>query len=439
MRDEDKTKAQLLHELVILRQKLQECKSRRHECKRSEEELQRANLELEFELTQRIEEEKETFEQQLRHSQKMEAIGTLAGGIAHDFNNILTTIVASASLMQRHVREDDPLRRHLDRIFAAAERASSLTKGLLAYSRKSVNKTVPVKLNAIVDNIHKLFVRLIPENIEFTCALTDEELTIMGDSGQIEQIMMNLITNARDAMPEGGELTIRTGSIVVDQEFVAVRGLGTPGRYAVLSVADSGVGMDAKTRERIFEPFFTTKEVGKGTGLGLSMVYGIVRQHGGFINVSSETGHGTVFEVYFPVTDSDVRESADRAIDLPKVAERTILVVEDDNLVRQILTDVLSSSGYRVIEAVDGEDGIAKFLEHRDEVHLLISDIMMPKKSGIETYREIRKIRDDIKVIFISGYSSAATKEILAEGLTYMAKPVSPRALLAKIREVLTQ
>jgi signal transduction histidine kinase len=414
MKDEDKTKEQLLRE------------------------LQKANEDLRAELVQRrqAEEDNRNIEKQLRQAQKLEAVGTLAGGIAHDFNNILTAIIASASLMQRAIDETNPLRRQLDRIFAACERATALTQSILAYSRKQISKPVPNSLNQIIENLHQLLSRLIPENIEFTTSLADADLTIMADSGQIEQALLNLVANSVDAMPSGGNLHIKT-ELAVDLEFQDADGYGKQGNYAILSVADTGAGMDAKTKERVFEPFFTTKEVGKGSGLGLAMVYGIVRQHDGFITVSSEPGKRTDFMIYLPLLAPDGKGKNNQDFRPQKGGKETILLIEDDKDVRGLLKEMLGSFGYHVIEAFDGRDGVEKFMEHQKEIGLLLTDVMMPKKTGKEAYDEIKKIKEDVKAIFISGYSAAATAELLDEQLNYMAKPVSPRDLLARIREVL--
>lgn len=414
MKDEDKTKEQLLRE------------------------LQKANEDLRAELVQRrqAEEANRNIEMQLRQVQKLEAVGTLAGGIAHDFNNILTAIIASASLMQRTIDETSPLRRQLDRIFAACERATALTQSILAYSRKQISKPVPNNLNQIIENLHRLLTRLIPENIEFTTSLADADLTIMADSGQIEQVLLNLVANSVEAMPAGGNLVIKTEP-AIDIQFQDANGQGQTGDYAILTVADTGAGMDAETRERVFEPFFTTKEVGKGSGLGLAMVYGIVSQHDGFINVTSEPGKGTAFTIYFPLLAPDGKKNRNHNMQPQKGGKETILLIEDDKDVRGLLREMLGSFGYNIIEATDGKDGVEKFMEHQDEIRLLLTDVMMPRKNGKEAYDEIKKIKEDVKVIFISGYSAAATAELLDEQLNYMAKPVSPRDLLARIREVL--
>jgi two-component system, cell cycle sensor histidine kinase and response regulator CckA len=445
MKNDKKTKKQLLNELRLLQMRVQQLES----FQSSMDNNPRMPAEERFRdldklLPQPVFEMDagktpacgKIFEEQFRQAQKMEAVGTLAGGIAHDFNNILTAIIASASLMQRSIDENSKLRRHLDRIFAASERATSLTQSILAYSRKQLSKPAPIRLNLIVENLQKLLARLIPENISFRTSLSETDLTIMADIGQIEHVVMNLVANSIDAMPSGGELNIGTG--VPDAGALDnFPGSGEPVNYGVLTVADTGSGMDANTRERLFEPFFTTKEVGSGTGLGLAMVYGIVRQHNGFIYVQSEPGQGTTFDIFFPLFEANARQR--KSIDSQQQMEgkETILLIEDDTDVRHLFKEILESYGYNVIEGVDGTDGVEKFVLHQDRISLLLSDVMMPGKNGKEAYNDIRKIRGDIKVIFISGYSDAATKEILDDGMIFLAKPVSPRELLSKIREAL--
>ena len=457
MKDERKTKSQLLNELTLLRKRIEEMEAL-HNAKQNptEESVCRNRVEERLhESEERFRELAELFPQslfeidskgkltygkdieiQLRQAQKLEAVGTLAGGIAHDFNNILTAIIASATLMQKHIDVNNPLRRHLDRIFAASERATTLTQSILAYSRKQESYPAPVRLNLILQNIHELLIRLIPENIDFKNCPTQEDLTIMADAGQIEQVVMNLVSNAVDAMKDGGDLVIKT-EFAIAGEFDDTNGYGKTGNYAILAIADTGKGMDEKTMERVFEPFFTTKEVGRGSGLGLAMVYGIVKQHNGFIRVKSEPDHGTTFKIYLPLLDTNAKVGLNVDIQPQKGGKETILLIEDDKDVRNLLKEMLGSFGYDVIEAVDGIDGVEKFRDHQNEIHLLLTDIMMPRKNGKEAYNDIKKIKGDIKVIFISGYSAAATRELLDEGLIFLAKPVSPRELLAKIREAL--
>ncbi len=383
--------------------------------------------------------EKMNLEAQLCHSQKMEAVGHLAGGVAHDFNNILTAIIGYGSLAKAKMEEDDPARYDLEQILDSADRAVNLTRGLLAFSRKQIISPRLVDVNDIVKNIEKLVVRLIGEDIVPKIILTDKEVAVLADSGQIEQILMNLATNARDAMPEGGTLTIRTEPVVMDDEFVRAHGYGTPGNYALLSVKDSGRGMDQKTKENIFQPFFTTKEVGKGTGLGLSIVYGIVKQHNGYIECDSEPGKGTTFKIYLPVVrrDHEKTEAAARPA-APGGTER-ILVAEDDVVVRRFMREMLTLHGYTVIEAADGEEAIAKFKEHQGRIQLLLLDVLMPGMSGKEVYDEIRNDGRDVKAIFMSGYTADIIhkKGILDEGLNFISKPVTPIELLKKVRETL--
>jgi PAS domain S-box-containing protein len=385
--------------------------------------------------------ERKSLEAQLRQSQKFEAIGTLAGGIAHDFNNILTAIVGYATLLQMKMGAENPQLQHLERILAASERGANLTKSLLAYSRKQISNPEPIELNAVVAGVENLLRRLIPESVVSTISLSAEPLRVLADSGQIEQVLMNLVGNSRDAMPGGGEVSIRTGKFTMTQGFVTTHGYGKAGDYALLAVSDTGTGMDEETRERIFEPFFTTKDTGKGTGLGLAMVYGIVKQHGGFINVDSQLGVGTAFTIYLPLitTHATVKENLSPKIIPLHGGGETILLVEDDGEVRQLLKEVLESHEYKVIEAENGAEGIERFREHQNEIHILLTDVMMPVKNGRETYDEIKSIKSDVKAIFMSGYSASLTQGLLSEELHYLAKPVSPHDLIAKIQEVLSK
>jgi PAS domain S-box-containing protein len=378
-------------------------------------------------------------EQQLRHAQKMKALGTLAGGIAHDFNNILTVVVGYGNLMKHDIDPASPLMHGLEQILTAADRATDLTKGLLAYSRKEAIATCPVDLNMIAKKVDKFVSRLIGEDIEMMTIMGDEELIIMADSGQIEQVIMNLAANARDAIAGEGSLIISTSRIELDDEFIKSHGYGAPGAYALLSVSDSGAGMDEATLDKIFEPFFTTKETGKGTGLGLSIVYGIVKQHKGYINVYSEHGRGTTFKIFLPLTRTTVKLQPTFPVSRPAGGTETLLLIEDSDVVRRLFRDILSRQGYTVIEAVDGDDGIAKYNEHRETIDLLIVDVIMPRKNGREVYDEIRRLKDDIKVIFTSGYTAdiITRKGILEGGLNFVSKPISPGKLLSKVREVL--
>ncbi|MEW6739751.1 MAG: ATP-binding protein [Nitrospirota bacterium] len=387
----------------------------------------------------RAEDESAILKAQLGQAQKMEAIGRLAGGIAHDFNNILTAIIGYGSLLKTNMDREDPLVAYVEQILSSSERAANLTQQLLAFSRKQIISPKPVNLNEVIKRTEKLLLRLIGEDIELKTILADKDLTAMADSGQIEQVLMNLATNARDAMPHGGLLTIETELVELDKEYIKTHAVETPGIYARISVTDTGIGMDEKTRERIFEPFFTTKEFGKGTGLGLAIVYGIIKQHNGYINVYSEPGKGTTFRIYIPLIKPEFKEAESIVLPAPKGGTETILAAEDDAEVRRLTKEVLENFGYKVIEAVNGVDAINKFIENKDRIQFLLFDLIMPKKNGKEAYEEIRKIMPDIKVLFTSGYPADIIHEkgVLEEGINFISKPVSPDDLLRKVREVL--
>lgn len=383
--------------------------------------------------------ERKDLEEQLRQAQKMKAIGTLTGGIAHDFNNILTAIMGYGSLMRIKMKEDDPLRTYLEQILFSTERAASLIQSLLAFSRKQIINPVLVNLNDIVRRVEKLLTRLIGEDIDIKTILADVDLNIMADSVQIEQVLINLATNARDAMPEGGVFTIETKPVRIDEEYIRRHAFTTPGMYAMLSITDTGVGMDEKMKERIFEPFFTTKEIGKGTGLGLSIVHGIIKQHNGNINVYSEPGRGTTFKIYLPLIKSEIGIEQTEVLPPPMGGTETILLAEDDETVRELIKNILKESGYKMIEAVDGEDALERFAENRDSIQLILLDVIMPKKSGKEIYEIIKAIKPDIKALFMSGYTADIIhkKGMLDVGIDFIQKPLSPDELLRKVREVL--
>ncbi|MBS1127767.1 MAG: sensor histidine kinase response regulator, Cache 1, and sensory box, partial [Nitrospirae bacterium] len=325
-------------------------------------------------------------EDQLRHSQKMEAVGLLAGGVAHDFNNVLTAIIGYGNLLQMKLAPTDPLRAYAESILTTSQRAAQLTQSLLTFSRKQVVNPLPLELNGIIMRVEKLLKRLIREDIELRTELTHGNTTVLADSIQVEQMLMNLVTNARDAMPRGGTLTISSVITDLDADFVTAYGYGQPGPYVRLTVADTGAGMDERTRERIFDPFFTTKEMGKGTGLGLATVYGIVKQHRGFIDVESAPGAGTSFHIYFPLSRVDsTRSAAARAREL-KGGSETVLVAEDDEVIRNLTRSVLTEFGYQVIVAKDGEEAVSLFGENRDRTDLLLLDVIMPRKNGRDAY-----------------------------------------------------
>jgi PAS domain S-box-containing protein len=384
--------------------------------------------------------ERNKFEAQLRYAQKMEAVGTLTGGIAHDFNNILNVIIGFGTLVMDRIRDDQLSREQMNEVLTAAERAATLTKRLLMFSRKQVVEVRPVDINELVLGLQKMLARIIRESIDFNLDLADRPLMVLADSGQIEQVLMNLTANARDAMPEGGRLTIGTGPQELDDEYVEAYGYGKTGTYALITVADTGQGMDAETQKKIFEPFFTTKGVGEGTGLGLAISYGIIKQHSGYIKVYSEPGHGTVFKIYLPLIE-EMTLPAEKAEspDAVKGGNETILVAEDDASMRKFSSIVLESCGYRVITADDGEDAITKFMENRERISLALLDMIMPKKNGKEVSEAIRKVSPRTKVLFTSGYAIDVikTKELTEAGYGFIHKPVRSQDLLRKVREFL--
>lgn len=376
-------------------------------------------------------------ESRLRQSQKMEAVGTLAGGIAHDFNNILTSLMGYANLMQMKMDKTSPLRSYLDQIISASRKAADLTRSLLAFSRQSPAILSPLDINNTIETTNQLLKRLMTEDIELRTSLMQGDAVIMADKPQIDQILFNLATNARDAMPQGGILIIETDIIIMGPEFINVHGFGEQGKYVLLSVSDTGEGMDEATREKIFDPFFTTKEIGKGTGLGLATVYGIVKQHNGYITVYSEPGHGTTFRIYFPTVQVKVNEERDTTTPITRGGE-TVLIAEDDEEVRCFMREALEEYGYKTVEAIDGEDAINKFRQHRD-VDLIIIDSVMPKKNGREVYDEIRKKDPHIKVLFTSGYTRdiVLNKGIEDHEFNFIAKPLQFEEFLQKVREIL--
>ncbi|OHE60332.1 MAG: hypothetical protein A2Z47_12655 [Thermodesulfovibrio sp. RBG_19FT_COMBO_42_12] len=404
----------------------------------SDLEISRADLtERNIELDRILEELKLTHIQLLQ-AQKMEAVGQLAGGIAHDFNNILTAIIGFGTLLKME-EKDDLSRSYISHILTSAERAANLTRALLTFSRKQIISPKLVNLNEIIRRLEKLLSRLIGEDIELSVILTDRDITVMADSSQIDQVLMNLATNAQDAMPEGGSLTIKTECVQLDYEFIKRHGFNKPGHYALLSVEDTGTGMDEKTREKIFEPFFTTKEVGKGTGLGLAMVYGIVKQHDGYINVYSEPDRGTIFKIYLPLIKSTIEEEKEAILPMIERGTETVLLAEDNAQVRELIREILTGFGYTVLEAKDGEEAIQVFYENREKIQLLILDVIMPKRNGKEVYDEIKMVRPDIEAIFMSGYDANIIykKNIVEERFNFIPKPILPDELLRKVRKVL--
>ncbi len=386
--------------------------------------------------------ESKRLEEQLLQAQKIEAVGQLAGGVAHDFNNILSAIVGYAHLTLMKMPKDEPLRKHVEQILQASDKAAALTQSLLAFSRKQIMNPKPIDLNDIIKKLEKLLQRLIREDIHIATTYIPEVLTVFADSGQIEQVLMNLVTNARDAMPRGGRIVIKTETMQMDSHFIDLHGYGKAGKYAFLSVSDNGEGMDAKTRERIFEPFFTTKEQGKGTGLGLAMVYGIIKQHEGYIDVHSEPGAGTTFEIYLPLSAGTLETTRHQEEPAAlKGGTETVLLAEDDSTLRKLMTTILHNQGYSVIEAADGEDAVQKYSSNSDSIQMLILDAIMPKKNGKETLDEIRLINPAVRALFVSGYAEDVVSKqgLLAAGINFIQKPLSPFALLKRVRELLDE
>ena len=384
--------------------------------------------------------EQRRLEEQVRHSQKLESIGQLAAGISHDFNNILTAIIGYSNLLTMKRKEDELTKNYANQILVLSEKAANLTHGLLAFSRKQIISPRPVDINEIIKRVEKILTRVIGETIELKTHLFDKALIVNADSIQIEQILINLATNARDAMPNGGSLSISTGQTEIDNKFINTHGYGDVGKYALLSVSDTGAGIDEEAKKKIFEPFYTTKEVGKGTGLGLSIAYGIIKQHNGYINVESEIGKGTTFSIYLPLTEESVDKETPTTTTttIPIGGTETVLLSEDEAAVRTVTKSLLEEFGYKVIEAVNGEDAVTKFKENKDEIQLLVFDVIMPKKNGIEAYEEIKKMKNDIKILFLTGYAKdiIEAKGISEKDATFVSKPVSPNEFLKKLREI---
>jgi PAS domain S-box-containing protein len=378
--------------------------------------------------------------EQLRQSQKMEAVGQLAGGIAHDFNNLLTAITGYSELSLRRLQAEDPLHRNIQEIKKAGERAASLTRQLLAFSRKQVLQPKVLALNSIISDVEKMLRRLIGEDIELRTVLEPQLGSVKADPGQIEQVLLNLAVNARDAMPHGGKLTIETGNVYLDWEYAAQHIAVKPGHYVMVAVSDTGCGMDEKTQARIFEPFFTTKEAGKGTGLGLSTVYGIVKQSGGNIWVYSEVGQGTTFKVYLPRVDEGAEEYK-RSAEPEEALQGTgvILLAEDEHMVRKLAREVLEMCGYKVLEAANGGDALLTCERHKEPIDLLVTDVIMPEMGGRELSSRLGQLRPEMKVLYMSGYTDNAIvhQGVLDEEANFIQKPFSPQTLASKVREVL--
>jgi PAS domain S-box-containing protein len=386
------------------------------------------------------EEEKLSLQEQLRQSQKMEAIGGIAGGIAHDFNNLLTVISGNCQLSLLELKERDPLRGNIKEIKAAADRATSLTRQLLAFSRRQVLDMKVLVLNTIIRDMEKMLRRVIGEDIELVTVLADDLGTVKNDPGWMEQVIMNLAVNARDAMLKGGKLTIETANVELDEAYARAHIAVTPGRYVMLSLSDTGVGMTPGVKERVFDPFFTTKEKGKGTGLGLSTVYGIVKQCGGNIWIYSEPSQGTTFKIYLPRVDELLEELREKTVkeELPRGSETT-LVVEDEEEVRKLTVEILRRQGYRVLEASHGDDALLVCEHHEGPVHLMVTDVVMPGMSGSELAKRLGSLHPKMKVLYMSGYPDNAITHhgILGKGMNYIQKPFTVDGLARKVREAL--
>jgi signal transduction histidine kinase len=398
-----------------------------------------ANAQL-FSERNRAEKEARKLEEQLHQSQKMEVVGQLAGGIAHDFNNSLTLIKVCSQLALQELKEGDPVREKIQKIDEATQRSGDLTRQLLTFSRRQVVEMKVLALNNLLTNLDKMLRRVIGEDIELVNKTSEGLGKVKADPGQIEQVIVNLTVNARDAMPEGGKLVFETADVELDQEYARTHVLVTPGRYVMLSVSDTGKGMTPEVQKHIFEPFFTTKENGKGTGLGLFMVYGIVQKYGGHIIADSEPGVGSTFKIYFPQVDEQMEAARGELLEkrLPRGGE-TVLVVEDDKDLRSLMAQGLKQQGYKALEAANGGEGLLLFDKYRQEINLIVTDIVMPVMNGFELTDLLMPLCPQMKVLYISGYpdNPALQKRNLNPETNFIPKPFSLEDLAIKIRKVL--
>jgi PAS domain S-box-containing protein len=382
--------------------------------------------------------ERRRLEEQLRQAQKMEAVGELAGGVAHDFNNLLTGILGYCHLMLEEIPAEHPLRPDLHEIQSAGERAASLTRQLLAFSRRQMLQPQVVDINMLISQLEKLLRRLISADVELVMSLAPDLQPVTVDPASVEQILVNLAVNARDAMAAGGRLTIETANVELDEAYAMNHVTMNSGRYVMLAVADTGEGMDAATRARVFEPFFTTKEQGKGSGLGLATVYGIVKQSGGYIWVYSEPGHGTVFKVYLPPTPASLVARLAEGGDGDLTGWETVLLVEDEDAIRALAREVLRRHGYVVLEARHGVDALRVAERHLDAIHLLITDVVMPHLSGRELADRLAPIRPTMKTLFMSGYTGHSLRhDDVPTGASFLQKPFTPEILARRVRHIL--
>jgi two-component system cell cycle sensor histidine kinase/response regulator CckA len=383
--------------------------------------------------------EQRRLEQQLAQSQKMEAIGRLAGGVAHDFNNVITIVSGYGHMLLDGVKDDPDLREAAEEVLKAADRAAALAGQLLTFSRRQAIQPNVLDLNALVRDMERMLGRVIGEDIDLRVVTLPSAGSVLADAGQMEQVLMNLVVNARDAMPHGGTLTIETSSVTLDENYARVHVGVKPGAYAMLAVSDTGVGMDPDTRSHIFEPFFTTKERGKGTGLGLSTVYGIVKQHGGDIWVYSEPGKGTTFKIYLPQAAVASAGATDERDPPAASGSETVLLVEDEQGVRRLVRDILELYGYSVLEADSGEKALEMQASFEGRIDLLLTDVVMPKMTGRDLAEALELSRPETKVLYLSGYTDRVVVDrgVVAAGASFLQKPFSPEALARKIREVL--
>ena len=382
--------------------------------------------------------ERKVLEKQLRQAQKMEAIGQLAGGIAHDFNNLLGVIIGYCEVMENQLPPASSLLKDCNQIKKAGERAASLTRQLLAFSRQQILEPKVIDLNAAVLDIEKMLQRLIGADIELCTSLDGSLGSIKADRGQIEQVIMNLAVNARDAMPQGGRLTIETANAELDEGYARQHPRLQPGPHVLLSVSDNGTGMDAETQSRIFDPFFTTKELGKGTGLGLSTVYGVVRQSDGHIWVYSELGHGTTFKIYFPRVDkAAIAEKPSAGVIRTLRGSETILLVEDDEPLRGLTRRLLTESGYTVLEAGHPDKAIQIAQQYSGPIHLLLTDVVMPGMNGRSLVEKLAQLRPKLLVVYMSGYTGFANRDLFDSDVNFLSKPFTRESLLRKLQEVL--
>jgi nitrogen-specific signal transduction histidine kinase len=385
--------------------------------------------------------ERKRLEGQLAQSQKMEAVGRLAGGVAHDFNNLLGVISGYSELLGRSLLPDDPGRRRLDQIRQATDQATALTRQLLAFSRKELIQPTVLDLNQVVSDIGSMLERLIGEDVELVTKAAEGLGRALADRGQMEQVLVNLAVNARDAMPHGGHLIIETANVRLDEAYAQTHPDAAPGPYVMLAVSDTGHGMDAATLSHIFEPFFTTKEPGKGTGLGLATVFGIAKQNGGHVNVYSEVGNGATFRLYLPRVDAPVKEAATPVAPPATRGTETILLVEDADALRSMIAEILEGAGYRVIESAHPEDAVKRVEAHAGTIDLILTDVVMPGTSGPHLVDAVRVNRGDVKALFMSGYTNEAMgrQGVLEPGTNFLQKPFTTQGLLGAVRRALDE